>query len=328
MVALSSYYLDPNGARFPDAFGATVYDFNKNEYSEQKVILGRALFYDPILSKDSTISCSSCHSPFNAFAHTDHPLSHGIGDSIGTRNAPSLFNLAWQKSFMWDGAINHLDMQALAPITHQGEMAEEIGNVINKLKTKSLYSDLFAQAYGDSLINSERMLKAMSQFQLSLVSADSKYDRVIAKIDTFTAQEMNGYQLFKANCSSCHTEPLFTNHQFKNNGLPIDSSLLDYGHGVITLLPQDSLRFKVPSLRNLKYTYPYMHDGRFKKLYQVIKHYKNLDHQSKIKDTDVASPISLNNNERVDLVAFLLTLNDESFVFNKDNRFPQILLQN
>ena len=125
--------------------------------------LGEKLFFDPILSKDSTISCASCHSPYNAFAHTDHDLSHGINDEIGTRNAPALFNLAWQKTFMWDGAINHLDMQALAPINHPGEMGERIKNVAFKLQNKEIYPPLFYQAFADSSITGQHILQALAQ---------------------------------------------------------------------------------------------------------------------------------------------------------------------
>jgi cytochrome c peroxidase len=311
---------------YPNYFPVPNYNFQKNKLDSSTIELGRALFYDPILSKDSSISCASCHSSFNAFAHTDHNLSHGINDLIGTRNAPALFNLAWQKSFMWDGAINHIDMQALAPISHPKEMDENIEHIVNKLKSTPIYKSLFFNAYHDSLITGERVLKSLSQFQLTLVSANSKYDEVKQGKATFTAQEQNGYLLFLKNCNSCHTEPLFSNYDFANNGLPIDSSLNDYGKGAITLQAEDSLLFKIPSLRNLSYTYPYMHDGRFKKLNQVLNHYTSTILQSKTLSKELKSPIILSTNERVDLVAFLLTLNDKSFVFEPKFQFPKNIL--
>ncbi len=311
----------------PDYFPETEYDFNKNPLTEEGILLGRALFYDPILSRDNSISCASCHSPYNAFAHTDHDLSHGIDDSIGLRNAPALFNLAWQKSFMHDGAVNHLDMQALAPISEPSEMDESIANVVQKIKGTELYPKLFKDAYGDDEITGERVLKALSQFQLTLVSATSKYDKVQKGEAEFTEQELSGYAVFKTHCSACHTEPLFTNNEFKNNGLPVDTTLNDWGRMRITNKASDSLLFKVPSLRNLSFTYPYMHDGRFRKLNQVIKHYTDngIVEYSNI-SKELKSNIEISGKEKVDLIAFLLTLDDKEFVFNKEHHFPREIL--
>ena len=219
------------------------YDFTKNPLTEQKVELGRALFYDPILSSNNIVSCASCHSQFTAFTHVDHSLSHGIEDRIGTRNSPALMNLAWHNSFMWDGAINHLDMQALAPISNHMEMDEKIGHVVNKLQHSNIYPKLYYKAFGDSLITGEHTLKAISQFLLTLVSTNSKYDSVMRRQSNFTAQEKNGYKLFQQNCSNCHKEPLFTNQQFENNGLPIDPTLNDFGRCKVTGEVKDSFLF-------------------------------------------------------------------------------------
>jgi len=231
--------------KVPIGWPKPVYDFKKNKFSNEKIMLGRVLFYDPILSKDNTISCASCHSPYNAFAHTDHALSHGIGDSIGFRNAPALINLAWQKSFMWDGAINNLDEQAIFPITHPKEMGEKLSHVIQKINQSEKYKKLITDAYGIDSINKQQLLQSISQFILSLVSANSKYDSVIQNKVTFTTQELNGYQLFKKNCSSCHTEPFFTNGSFKNNGVKPSVSINDFGRMRITQNKKDSLLFKV-----------------------------------------------------------------------------------
>ena len=230
----------------PKHWPAPLYNFKANPLSPSKVLVGRALFYDPILSKDNTISCASCHSPYAAFTHIDHALSHGIDNKIGTRNSPALMNLAWQPLFMWDGAINHLDMQALAPINHPDEMGENINHVVQKLQQSPLYPSLFYKAFGDSVITGEHLLKAISQFMLTLVSSDAKYDSVMRKECDFTVQEKKGYQLFQQHCATCHREPLFTNYQFKNNGLPVDSVLQDIGRMKITKNPMDSLCFKVP----------------------------------------------------------------------------------
>jgi cytochrome c peroxidase len=312
---------------YPNHFPAPTYDFKNNSLDSATISLGRILFYDPILSKDNSISCASCHSPYNAFAHTDHELSHGIKDQIGTRNAPALFNLAWQSTFMWDGAINHLDVQALAPISHPKEMAEDIKNVVKKLGKNPFYAKLFFKAFRDSTITGERLLKALSQFQLTLVSANAKYDKVINKQDSFNKQEQKGYRLFLKYCNSCHKEPLFSNYTFANNGLAIDSTLNDYGKGAINHKTEDSLLFKIPSLRNLAYSLPYMHDGRFKTLNQVLKHYTNGIKASKNLSKELERNIILNSNEQIDLIAFLLTLNDSSFVFDTRHQFPKILLE-
>jgi cytochrome c peroxidase len=307
----------------PEHFPKPEYDFFNNSLTKAKIELGRALFYDPILSSDHTISCASCHSPYNAFAHTDHDLSHGINDEIGTRNAPALFNLAWQKTFMWDGAINHLDMQALAPISHPKEMNESLKNVVKKLQNKKVYPSLFHQAFQDSLITGEHILKALSQFQLTLVSATSKYDEVKKGLTQFSQQEENGYLLFQVNCNSCHAEPLFSNQEFANNGLPVDSTLNDFGKWMVTKKRGDSLKFKIPTLRNLTFTHPYMHDGRFRKLNQVLNHYTKGISQSPILAPELKNSIELTSNEKTDLIAFLLTLNDKKFVFDQKHQFPR-----
>lgn len=308
----------------PDYFPKPVYNFEQPPFDSNKIELGRILFYDPILSKDNTISCASCHSPFNAFAHTDHDLSHGIFDSIGNRNAPALFNLAWQKTFMWDGAINHLDMQALAPISHPSEMGSNINEVIKKLNESKAYKELFLNAFQDSTISTSKILKALSQFQLTLVSSNTKYDKVKMGKETFTEQEKNGYQLYKNNCASCHSEPFFSNYNFENNGLPIDPTLNDMGRYVITENENDKRKFKVPSLRNLSFTYPYMHDGRFMTLQEVINHYTSGIEHSETLSSQFNESIELSSNEKVDLISFLLTLNDKDFVFNKKHQFKKI----
>ena len=308
----------------PKNWPKPVYNFTNNALTKSKVELGRVLFYDPILSKDNTISCASCHSPFSAFTHIDHALSHGIHDSIGTRNSPALINLAWQKTFMWDGAINNLDMQVLAPITHKAEMANDIKSLVQKLNTIKLYKHLFKDAFGDSLATGEKTLKAISQFLLTVISSNSKYDRVMKKQEIFTSQEINGYRLFQKHCNTCHKEPLFTTNDFANNGLSIDTLLNDYGRFIITKNPSDSLKFKIPTLRNIEFTFPYMHDGRFKKLSQVMTHYTSQIQSSTTLAIELKGKITLTSNEKVDIIAFLMTLSDREFVFDKRFADPYI----
>jgi cytochrome c peroxidase len=232
-------------------------------------------------------------------------------------------NLAWQKLFMWDGAINHLDVQSLAPISHPDEMGSSINEVVGKLQSSSLYKKLFFNAYQDSTVTGEKTLKAIAQFMLTLISADSKYDKVMRKEAVFSEQEQNGYQVFKKNCASCHKEPLFTTNDFANNGLPIDTSLKDMGRMRITQNPSDSLKFKIPTLRNIEYSYPYMHDGRFKKLSEVLKHYTTGIQKSKTLAPQLQKNMVLSSNEKVDLTAFLLTLSDKAFIFNEKYAYPK-----
>ena len=310
------YFQIPKGWPKPN------YDFSKNPLTEEGFQLGRQLFYDPILSKDSTISCASCHLQATGFTHVDHSLSHGIDGKIGTRNSMTMMNLAWSKTFMWDGGVNHLDVQPLNPITSPVEMNETLANVVNKLQKSDKYKSLFFAAFGDENITGQRVLKALSQFELLLVTANSKYDKVMRKEAVFTNQEQNGYQLFKNNCASCHTEPLFTNGKYENNGIPLDTTLNDIGRQRITEKSEDYLKFKVPTLRNIQFTNPYMHDGRFKKLTEVIKHYNSLGNNKNL-PKQLQKPMNLTDNERVDLVAFLLTLTDNEFLFDKRFSYPR-----
>jgi cytochrome c peroxidase len=301
----------------PKGFPPPHYDFKKNPIAIEGFLLGRKLFYDGILSRDSSVSCHTCHQRIAAFAHIDHTLSHGIDAQIGARNVPALQNLIWRDAFMWDGGINHLEIQAINPITSKIEMDESLENVLMKLRRNREYRKMFKSAFKDTLINSERMLKALTQFTGLMISNNSRYDMFMRGEDSFTSQEKNGLKLFRQKCASCHKEPLFTDNSYRHNGLFIDSNLNDLGRGKITGQKEDNYKFKVPSLRNVEMTYPYMHDGRFRKLYEVVKHYGNPDAHSTIVDEDIKKIGKLNDNEKVDLVAFLLTLTDKKFLYDK-----------
>ncbi len=226
---------------------------------------------------------------------------------------------------MWDGGVNHLDMQPLSPISSLDEMDETMANVVQKLNASTKYRKMYQLAFGDSLVTGQHTLQALSQFALMLNSYNSKYDKYIRKEagGEFTKQEVNGLALFRKNCASCHSEPLFTNHEFANNGLPLDTVLMDFGRMKITQKPADSLKFKVPTLRNIQFTFPYMHDGRFKKLYEVINHYTEGIQASKTLDARLRKPIMLSPNEKTDMVAFLLTLTDREFLFDPRFSFPR-----
>ena len=308
------------GFSSPDYFPTPVYNFNNNPITEDGFVLGRKLFYDASLSANNTISCGFCHIQTSAFTQHGHSVSHGIFDSLGTRNTPPIMNLAWSPSLMWDGGIADLDLQPIAPITNHVEMGNTMDNVLKTLRNSPVYPQLFQKAFGTPEITTTRLLKALSQFMLMCVSNQSKYDSVIRHQATFTETENAGYAIFKKNCSGCHKEPLFTDYSFRNNGLS-PNNINDVGRYDITLQDNDRYKFKVPSLRNLYYTAPYMHDGRFLTLDGVLDFYTG-----QVTDAANLDPLlkqnghlgfSLSNTERQQLLAFLQTLNDKNFVENK-----------
>jgi cytochrome c peroxidase len=323
LVSFSNYYFTPIYLDIPKDWPQPKYDFSKNQLTEEGFQLGRNLFYDPVLSKDGTISCASCHLQQTGFTHVDHDLSHGIDGKIGTRNSMTLMNLAWSDSFMWDGGVNHLDVQPLHPITSEVEMDETLENVVFKLQKTENYPKLFKATFGTEKITGQLTLKAISQFVVMLTTSNSKYDKVIRNEEKFTEMEKKGYDLFLQNCASCHKEPLFTDGSFKNNGLEMDSTLMDLGRMRITQKVSDKQKFKVPTLRNVQFTFPYMHDGRFKTINDVLKHYNSGIEKSATLSVELQKPMQLSDNERTEIIAFLKTLTDKEFLFNPRFSYPK-----
>ena len=305
----------------PEGWPNPVYTFANNPLSENGFELGRALFYEEMLSRDNTISCGSCHQQFVAFAHADHNLSHGIDGLFGIRNAPGLFNLNWNPSFMWDGGVNHIEIQPFAPINNPVEMDGNLNDIIVKLNNSNKYKQLFKNAFGDDSITSQRIFYAITQFQGMLYSYNSKYDyykrgEVGGEMN---AQELSGYNLFVQKCSSCHKEPLFTDYEFRNNGLSVNAILQDTGRSHITGAANDRFKFKTPSLRNVALTAPYMHDGRFNTLDEALNHYTSGIVNYGTLDPILQNGITLSVQEKADIRAFLFTLTDYKFV--NDQRF-------
>jgi len=297
----------------PKGWPQPVYD---KPITEAGFELGKRLFYDPNLSRDGTISCANCHLSFTGFTHVDHKVSHGIEGRIGTRNAPVLINLAWNSTFHWDGGVNHLEMQALNPIQHVSEMDNSLDNVVAYLNTSSEYKAMFYTAFRDSTATTSNMLRAFGQFTASLVSSNSKYDQVKRKEMKFTSQEKQGYRLFQKNCADCHREPLTNANFFASNGLPLDTLYNDLGRFSITQNPKDSLQFRVPTLRNIEFTQPYMHDGRFQTLREVIDHYTKIDPATPHLHPLLKKAIELSDEDQKDLISFLKTLTDKEFLYN------------
>lgn len=303
----------------PAHFPEPTYRLADNPVTTDGFALGKVLFYDGLLSRDGTISCASCHIQANAFTHHGHDVSHGINDRLGTRNSPPIQNLAWSTSFFWDGGVHDLDLQPIAPIENPVEMDDKMNNVIDKLQRNNRYQQLFEKAFGSPGVNSTRMLKALSQFMVVLVSADAKYDRYIAGKESFSDTEKRGLALFEQQCASCHQPPLFTDNSFRNNGVAPRPFGTDYGRYMITLREEDKLKFKVPSLRNIALTAPYMHDGRFGSLESVLNHYDNGFYNSPTLDPAFKNGLTLSTTDKQDLIAFLKTLSDKGFI--TDPRF-------
>lgn len=300
-------------------FPAPVYNIAGNKPTQAGFELGRKLFYDTRLSRNNTISCGSCHIQAAAFTHHGHDLSHGIEDRLGTRNSQPIMNLAWNTHFFWDGGVFDLDLQPIAPIINHVEMDETVDRILDNLRQDKNYPILFEKAFGNQEISSVKFLKALSQFMLMCISDKSKYDSVQQQQSLFTEEEAQGYTVFKTHCASCHKEPLFTDHSFRNNGLS-PRSLPDEGRSLITLQASDQFRFRVPSLRNLSFTAPYMHDGRFYTLEAVLDHYERGIHNSITLDSILQqngkTGITLTATERKQLLRFLKTLDDQQFITN------------
>lgn len=233
IVACSKSFIEPFIAfQNPPGFPEPVYNFSANTISKEGFELGRKLFYDPILSRNTTISCGRCHLQTSAFTHHGHDVSHGIDDKLGIRNSPPIMNLAWSTSFMWDGGVVDLDLQPIVPVTSHVEMDEDMGKVLEKLNTHAAYPALFKSAFGNSTITTAAFLKSLSQFMLLCTSINSKYDSVKSKSGvTFSKGEQEGYAIFITKCNACHKEPLFTDNSFRNNG--IGKGIIDDKAGMI-----------------------------------------------------------------------------------------------
>ncbi|MNJ86570.1 Cytochrome c551 peroxidase precursor [compost metagenome] len=298
----------------PDHFPAPAYSFEGNKQSLPKFNLGRELFYEPLLSSDGMVSCATCHAISHAFAGHNTALSAGVNNLFGPRNSPSIANMAWSPSFMWDGGINHIEVMPIAPLTNPVEMNETLANIVSKLQQSDKYKEFFKKAYGSEEITDQKLLKALTQYMMMIVSDNSKYDQVKRGEATFTDAEQQGYVLFQQKCSQCHTEPLFTDYSFRNNGL--DGSFADEGRFLITQLESDKGKFKVPSLRNVALTYPYMHDGRYYTLNDVLNHYAAGIQHSTTLDPLLENGIPLPGNEKTLLIAFLNTLSDYELLNN------------
>ncbi len=320
---------DPYAFQKPENFPDAAYTFGNNPVTKQGFELGRALFYDPILSRDSSIACANCHQQHKGFSDPLHKFSRGVNDASGFRNAPAIQNVAFQSHFFWDGGVNHLDFVPINAIISEVEMAEELGHVVTKLGRRTLYQEKFNSAFGSPSVDSQKMLYALSQFMNMMISGDSRYDHHVRKEgETLTGDELEGLNLFTAKCSPCHATDLFTDGSFRNNGLN-ETFELDSGRERITEFAPDRGKFKVPSLRNAELTSPYMHDGRFKTLEEVLDHYAQSVKESETLDPVLRQEgtlgIPMSGEEKAKIVAFIKTLTDRNFT--SDKRFSNPFLK-
>jgi cytochrome c peroxidase len=297
-----------------------------NPLTEEGVALGKKLFFDSILSGDGSQSCASCHNPKKAFTDQQQ-FSDGIQGKFGKRNAMPLFNLAWNfdERFAWDGKEFGLEEQALEPVSNPIEMHANWKKVADRLQQNKAYPNLFFKAFGTSKIDSILVTKAIAQFERTLISGNSKFDQFLREETTLTPEEQNGFDVFmdeaKGDCFHCHgsdNNPLWTDNKFHNNGL--DATFQDIGLAEVTGNPNDNGKFKSPSIRNLAFTAPYMHDGRFTTLEEVIAHYseglkKSATIDPLMKNVNKGG-VQLSTRDKTDLKAFLLTLSDNDFNSN------------
>ena len=302
--------------RIPDGFPQPVLKAD-NPLTRSKIALGKKLFFDKIISPDGSLSCGSCHMPDHAFSEPE-PLSSGVGGVPGFRNSMPLFNLAWSNHFFRDGGVNLLELAPLNAIDSHVEFNTNLQTVLNKLNQSIEYRSLFQNAFGDSA-TSLTFLRALSAFQLTLISGNSRYDKYInGEKNALSLSELNGKDLFfstKTNCSHCHSGFNFTSGNFESNGM--FEQYADTGRQRITTLTEDRGKFSVPSLRNISASGPYMHDGSIANLSIVIERY-NQGGTDFFNKNPIIQPLNLTNQEKQELVAFLRSLEDSEFLHNAD----------
>ena len=300
-----------------------------NPLTEQGVKLGHYLFFDPILSGDNTMSCATCHS-LDAGTSDSRRFSVGIDGTVGRRNAMPLFNLGYMNEFFWDGRVQGLEMQVIMPIEDHTEMKETLDNLLAELAAHPDYPRMFFEAFGEPAITGDQVARALAQYLRTLVSFNSRYDKAMRREIFPTDAEWRGRVLFNdllgADCMHCHNEGnnLFGDFKYRNNGITAAATIQDFpdaGRGEVTGAAKDYGTFKTPSLRNVALTAPYMHDGRFATLEEVIEHYSSgLQQSPNINPGELehvgSGGVQLTVAEKADLLAFLHSLTDSSIFSN------------
>lgn len=303
-----------------------------NPFTREGVLLGRKLFYDPVLSANNKISCATCHNPQKAFSDGVALAAHGLSGKALHRNAPALQNLAWMQGWFWDGGAKDLESLTFGPLKHPDEMGQNLAELVTELQNHPEYPALFKAAFQTDTISSYNITRALAQFERTLISANSRYDKFVRNEgDQLDSEELAGLSLFQQKCSSCHATDFFTDFNYHNNGLDQTFSTafesVAWGRGRITGKPEDLGKFKTPTLRNIALTAPYMHDGRFQTLAEVLDHYR-----AGIKNSSTLAPqlqqngnpgIPISETEKTQLLKFLQTLTDPEFTSNPDFAAPK-----
>jgi cytochrome c peroxidase len=316
----------PYNLTIPDGFPEMLIP-DDNPLTVEGVALGRMLYYDSILSGDNSQSCANCHTAAFAFSDNEKQFSTGIDGLQGNRNAPAVINVAWMPSLFWDGRAGSVEAQALAPVANPIEMHLSWAEAMSKLNNHKAYPELFFAAFGKSSIDSNMVVKAIAQFERTMISSNSRWDRYLRGELELTQSEAQGFDIFfteKGDCFHCHGTILFTDNLFHNNGL--DSLFADPGLFAVSGDQNDIGKFKAPSLRNLGFTSPYMHDGRFKTIVEVIDFYSEGVVWSPTIDPLMKKVnqggIHLDQQQKHDLISFINMLNDSSFVNNPNFSNP------
>lgn len=328
----------PYELKYPANFGGRFSIPADNPLTKEGVKLGRMLFYEELLSSNNKISCATCHKQNLAFTDNEK-FSFGVDGTQTKRNSMSLANVLWVRNFFWDGRAEGLEAQSIVPLTDPHEMGQTLSVSSKKLQNTSNYPSLFKQAFGTDVISGDLIVKAIAQFERTLISSNSNYDKYLRGEYQLTTSELHGLELFSrgpqptqnirgANCGHCHGSPKTFIELFHNNGLDISPS--DKGREDVTGQTIDRGRFRVATLRNIELTAPYMHDGRFNTLDEVLDHYS--DH---VKQSETLSPfisevsnvqgklgLQLTKQEKEDIISFLKMLTDHQFINNLEFSDP------
>ncbi|MEE2700401.1 MAG: cytochrome c peroxidase [Bacteroidota bacterium] len=295
---------------------------DNNPMTVEGVELGKKLFHDPILSRDGSQSCASCHLQASSFSDPNR-FSTGIDGVQGSRNASAIINLGWMNSFNWDGSASTLEEQGFEPVINPIEMNNTWHNVENTLNADATYKELFRKAFNIQKIDSTHVVMAIAQFERTLISANSRYDKYLRQELQLTPSELNGFVIFNTetgDCFHCHGPHKFMDNSFHNNALDIEP-FLDIGLAKVTGVHSDNGKFKTPTLRNIEFSAPYMHDGRFATLEEVVEHYNSGGHFSSTVDPlmkKLGVGLQLTNQQKQDLITFLKALSDTEFINNPD----------
>lgn len=304
-------------ARLAPYFADSIPYPERNVLSDEGIALGKALFFDPRLSSNEAVSCAMCHQPPLAFSDGEALTNTGVSGKPLLRHSPVLFNLAWHEGFFWDGGAKDLESQAFGPLQHPDEMGVDLKELVQKLRKHPDYPAQFKAVFGVDSLQSAHIARALAQYQRTLISDESLYDKFVQKEAKLSKLALRGKALFEKHCARCHTPPFFTDFAYHNNGLDTAFSeaheQMAWGRGRITQDSADIGKYKTATLRNVEVSAPYMHDGRFATLEEVLRHYSEGIKTSHSVDSLLVGGLQLTAKEQADLIQFLHSLTDSAF---------------